>query len=125
MYWVSRVSLSSHITQKRSSTFLFALAPLERLELPTRGVETRCSNSTELKRYVVGRGRVERPSSVFQTDTPTVYVICPYVWREVLESNQFKAGCSRSHSRPDHFPNKMVFSFNFRLHDLLVNTEPL
>ena len=31
-----------------------------------------------------------------------------YVWREVLESNQFEAGCSRLHSRPDHFPYVLV-----------------
>ena len=104
------------------------MAPLERLELPTRGVETRCSNSTELKRYIwcfrlelnQRRWALQahalpaelqkhmyrwfpglEPTTLLDLYIPkTIHKLTP--WSRVLELNQFKAGCSRLHDRPDH-----------------------
>ena len=52
------------------------MVPLERLELPTHGVETRCSNSTELKRYIT---YAEHPIVALSTcGTSIVYLLAEF-----------------------------------------------
>ena len=71
------------------------LVPLERLELPTHGVETRCSNSTELKRYIhiIGWNRTNNVPRQHGIEPPgqlphcTISVYYYVFWWAEVESN--------------------------------------
>ena len=71
--------------------------------------------SAELRAYMVGRGGVEPPFSDFQSGTPTVYVICPYVWREVRESNSRLQFCRLAYEPLYELPICMVGTLRIEL----------